>query len=413
MGLWRSLVVDVFEVLLARNAWEKRKLGETNSYFTDGNYGESYPKESELSDKENGVPFLRGSNLRNGELIEDNANYITKEKHAELTSGHLVEDDIVLAVRGSLGALGYVKDENIDWNINSQLAVIRTDKSELSGKFLVQFLLSWRGQKELLSRNTGTALKQLPIKQLKDVPVPIVNLDEQKEIGALFSSIDNLIAATQRRIDALEQAKKALLQRLFDQSWRFKGYSDPWEKRKLGELANIRRGASPRPIKSKKWFSQTSQVGWIRISDVTEQNGRIHQVEQHLSDAGQKKTLVLKSKHLLLSIAATVGKPVQNYIQVGVHDGFIVFMDPKFDLDFMFYFLEKYRPNWARFGQPGSQININSELVRDLVVSIPTVHEQDAVAQFIITLDNLIAATQSRLSSLELLKKSLLQDLFI
>lgn len=193
---------------------------------------------------------------------------------------------------------------------------------------------------------------------------------------------------------------------------RFKGYSDAWEKRKLGELANIRRGASPRPIKSKKWFSQTSQVGWIRISDVTEQNGRIHQVEQHLSDAGQKKTLVLKSKHLLLSIAATVGKPVQNYIQVGVHDGFIVFMDPKFDLDFMFYFLEKYRPNWARFGQPGSQININSELVRDLVVSIPTVHEQDAVAQFIITLDNLIAATQDKLSFLKKMKMFFLQQIF-
>lgn len=197
------------------DAWEKRKLGETNSYFTDGNYGESYPKESELSDKENGVPFLRGSNLRNGELIEDNANYITKEKHAELTSGHLVEDDIVLAVRGSLGALGYVKDENIDWNINSQLAVIRTDKSELSGKFLVQFLLSWRGQKELLSRNTGTALKQLPIKQLKDVPVPIVNLDEQKEIGALFSSIDNLIAATQHKVDLLKKLKQGYLQKMF------------------------------------------------------------------------------------------------------------------------------------------------------------------------------------------------------
>lgn len=238
--------------MLARNAWEKRKLGETNSYFTDGNYGESYPKESELSDKENGVPFLRGSNLRNGELIEDNANYITKEKHAELTSGHLVEDDIVLAVRGSLGALGYVKEENIDWNINSQLAVIRTDKSELSGKFLAQFLLSWRGQKELLSRNTGTALKQLPIKQLKDVPVPIVNLDEQKEISALFTSIDNLIAATQDKIDALEQAKRALLQRLFDQSWRFKGHSDPWEKRKLREVSDVRDGTHASP----KYYSQ-------------------------------------------------------------------------------------------------------------------------------------------------------------
>ena len=54
-----------------------------------------------------------------------------------------------------------------------------------------------------------------------------------------MSDLDNLIAATQHKIDALEQAKKALLQRLFDQSWRFKGYSDPWEKRKLGNWQNL------------------------------------------------------------------------------------------------------------------------------------------------------------------------------
>ncbi|MFK5280257.1 restriction endonuclease subunit S, partial [Lacticaseibacillus paracasei] len=149
------------------------------------------------------------------------------------------------AVRGSLGALGYVKDENIDWNINSQLAVIRTDKSELSGKFLVQFLLSWRGQKELLSRNTGTALKQLPIKQLKDVPVPIVNLDEQKEIGALFSSIDNLIAATQDKLSFLKKMKMFFLQQIFPTKnhdvpqIRFDGFTDVWSHYKLGSLMRI------------------------------------------------------------------------------------------------------------------------------------------------------------------------------
>ncbi|EPC69139.1 type I R/M system specificity subunit [Lacticaseibacillus paracasei subsp. paracasei Lpp14] len=148
-------------------------------------------------------------------------------------------------VRGSLGALGYVKDENIDWNINSQLAVIRTDKSELSGKFLVQFLLSWRGQKELLSRNTGTALKQLPIKQLKDVPVPIVNLDEQKEIGALFSSIDNLIAATQDKLSFLKKMKMFFLQQIFPTKdhdvpqIRFDGFTDAWSHYKLGSLMRI------------------------------------------------------------------------------------------------------------------------------------------------------------------------------
>lgn len=188
--------------------WEQRKFGVTNSYFTDGNYGESYPSADELSDKLNGVPFLRGSNLKNGRLVEEDANYITPEKHAELTSGHLELDDIVVAVRGSLGALGYAGQENVGWNINSQLAIIRTDKSELKGQFLIQYLLSSKGQKELLSRNTGTALKQLPIKQLKDVPVPIPGIDEQDRIGSFFVNLDTTIALHQRKLDLLKETKK-------------------------------------------------------------------------------------------------------------------------------------------------------------------------------------------------------------
>ena len=74
-------------------------------------------------------------------------------------------------------------------------------------------------------------------------PIPVQS--EQRKIWQLFNVLDNLIAATQHKIDALEQTKKALLQRLFDQSWRFKGYSDPWEKRKLGEVATITMGQSP------------------------------------------------------------------------------------------------------------------------------------------------------------------------
>lgn len=410
--MWRSLVVDVFEVLLARNAWEKRKLGETNSYFTDGNYGESYPKESELSDKENGVPFLRGSNLRNGELIEDNANYITKEKHAELTSGHLVEDDIVLAVRGSLGALGYVKDENIDWNINSQLAVIRTDKSELSGKFLVQFLLSWRGQKELLSRNTGTALKQLPIKQLKDVPVPIVNLDEQKEIGALFSSIDNLIAATQRRIDALEQAKKALLQRLFDQSWRFKGYSDPWEKRKWSQLVGISKNMVD-PTTGK--YDSLIHIG----------PGNIRSNSRELVDLKTVKDENLISGKFHFDkgdiIYGKINPQLAKYTIApaeGLSSADTYVLKPKSGIErlFLYYTLGtnrffKYTVSVSqRTGMP--KINRDELNAYSLIIA-PSLFEQKRIGLFLRKTDDLIAATQSRLSSLELLKKSLLQDLFI
>lgn len=178
--------------------WEQRELSQLNTFFTDGNYGESYPKSTDLVNKENGVPFLTGGNLRNGVLNVKGANYITKEKHAKLTSGHLEYDDIVIAVRGSLGALGYVKVENVGWNINSQLALIRTEKKNLRGGFLLQFSISDKGQNSILSKITGSALKQLPMNQLKTLIVPVTEIPEQIKIEQLFNNIGNLITLHQR-----------------------------------------------------------------------------------------------------------------------------------------------------------------------------------------------------------------------
>ena len=173
-------------------------MGATNTFFTDGNYGEAYPKSSDMTDSGSGIPFLTGGNLKDGKLSLDGASYITPEKHSKLTSGHLLEDDIVIAVRGSLGALGYVNTDNSGWNINSQLAILRTDKSELYGKFLIQYLLSWTGQNELLKRQTGSALKQLPIGAIKDVEVPITSIAEQEKIGEYFADLDHLITLHRR-----------------------------------------------------------------------------------------------------------------------------------------------------------------------------------------------------------------------
>ena len=197
------------------NDWEQRKLGETKTFFTDGNYGEAYPKSSDMVDSSIGVPFLTGGNLKDGKLDISGASYISKEKHELLTSGHLICDDIVIAVRGSLGALGYVNSDNSGWNINSQLAILRTDKEELNGKFLLQFLLSENGQKEFLRRQTGTALKQLPIGAIKDVDIPITSIDEQVKIGEYFATLDHLITLHQHKCDELQNLKKYMLQNMF------------------------------------------------------------------------------------------------------------------------------------------------------------------------------------------------------
>ncbi|WP_233054941.1 restriction endonuclease subunit S [Lacticaseibacillus paracasei] len=396
-------------------------MGETNSYFTDGNYGESYPKESELSDKENGVPFLRGSNLRNGELIEDNANYITKEKHAELTSGHLVEDDIVLAVRGSLGALGYVKDENIDWNINSQLAVIRTDKSELSGKFLVQFLLSWRGQKELLSRNTGTALKQLPIKQLKDVPVPIVNLDEQKEIGALFSSIDNLIAATQDKIDILEQISLALKRHLYNHSWSFKDEDEPWIIQTLNNSTSKIKSYSL--IRSVETLTNTGYK-YIHYGDIhTGKVTLINSVETLPNIPAGNYELLSKGDLILadasedykgIADAAILLDTDDQRVVAGLHT--IALRPQNTDPVFLYYLFqtEKFKTFARKMGTGLKVFGISySNLVRFKFASPSKTLEQQRIGNLLLTIENLLRATTTSLKALRSVKQSLLQNLFM
>ena len=194
---------------------------------------------------------------------------------------------------------------------------------------------------------------------------------------------------------------------------RFAGFTDDWEQRKLGELADIRRGASPRPIQDEKWFDKNSKIGWLRISDVTEQNGRIHFIEQKLSFAGQEKTLVLNEPHLILSITATIGKPVINYVPTGIHDGFIVFLNLKTDMEFLFQWLEIFRPQWQKLGQSGSQVNINSELVRDQIITLPkSKEEQTQIGNFFKQLDDTIALHQRTLEKYQKLKISYLEKMF-
>lgn len=193
---------------------------------------------------------------------------------------------------------------------------------------------------------------------------------------------------------------------------RFSNFEDEWEEKKLEELSNIVRGASPRPIQDPKWFDEKSEIGWLRISDVSEQDGRIYKLEQRLSELGQQKTRVVHEPHLLMSIAATVGKPVINYVKTGVHDGFLIFLEPKFNLEFMFKWLEMYKNQWKRYGQPGSQLNLNSDIVKNQTIILPECNEQVAIGSFFQLLDQSITLHQHKLDKLKNLKKSYLAELF-
>ena len=280
-------------------------------------------------------------------------------------------------------------------------------------------LLNTSITKQAMLQAEGTGQKVLSLRKFKSIKASVPSLAEQSAIGSLFRTLDDLLASYKDNLANYQSLKANMLSKMFPKAGktvpeiRLDRFEGEWEEKCIGEIADIVRGASPRPIQDPKWFDSNSEIGWLRISDVTSQNGRIHSLEQKISKLGQEKTRVLSEPHLLLSIAATVGKPVVNYVKTGVHDGFLIFMNPKFDREFMFQWLEMFRKKWNRYGQPGSQVNLNSDIVKNQKILIPCMEEQQAIGSYFSNLDNLIAAHQEKISQLETLKKRLLKDMFI
>ena len=295
-------------------------------------------------------------------------------------------------------------------------------KSQYSPTFFKNLIYDKKFKSDLMLASPGGAGRNRVLKKSEFLDIERTvpkQIEEQTAIGNFFKQLDAAIASHQRKLERVKELKKSLLQKMFPKDGeafpelRFPNFTDAWEQRKLGELADIVRGASPRPIQDVKWFDNDSDVGWLRISDVTEQDGRIKYLAQRISKLGQEKTRVLVEPHLLLSIAATVGKPVVNYVKTGVHDGFLIFLNPKFEQEFMFQWLDAFRENWKKYGQPGSQVNLNSDLVRNQDIYIPSPQEQTAIGNFFRQLDAAIASHQRKLEHMQTLKKGLLQQMFV
>ena len=377
-------------------AWEQRKLGATNTFFTDGNYGEAYPKSSDMTDSGSGIPFLTGGNLKDGKLSLDGASYITPEKHSKLTSGHLLEDDIVIAVRGSLGALGYVNTDNSGWNINSQLAILRTDKSELYGKFLIQYLLSWTGQNELLKRQTGSALKQLPIGAIKDVEVPITSIAEQGKIGEYFADLDNLITLHQRKCDETKRLKKYMLQKMFPQNGekvpeiRFSGFTDDWEQRKLGDVVEVCSGRDYKHL----------DAGDIPVYGT---GGYMLSVSEALS---------YDEDAIGIGRKGTIDKP---YILKApfwtVDTLFYCVPKEKYDLNFAFDLFQNI--NWKTMDESTGVPSLSKTIINKVEILAATLPEQQKIGNYFNKLDNLITLHQRELENLQNIKKFMLEKMFV
>lgn len=196
---------------------------------------------------------------------------------------------------------------------------------------------------------------------------------------------------------------------------RFNEFKDEWLEYKLGDIAKIQRGASPRPINDKKWYDfEDKKVGWVRISDVTKSSKYLQETEDYFSSEGIKKSRFLPKGNLIMSICATIGKPIITDIDTCIHDGFVGFSDlNKINKEFLYYILDILEEKFCSLSQTGSQANLNSDLIRKTKVFVPSSSEQEKIVNFLSLVDKKIELMKRKLSLYQSFKKSLLQKMFI
>ncbi len=181
-----------------------------------------------------------------------------------------------------------------------------------------------------------------------------------------------------------------------------------WQRVRLGDIAEIKRGASPRPIENPKWFCANSNVGWVRISDISKNSRFLYKTAQKLSKKGIEKSRLVKQNSLIMSMCATIGKPIITKIDTCIHDGFVVFENPKIDLNYLYYFLCYIEKEWLESGQQGSQVNLNVDLIKNKEVFYPKdLNEQIAIANILSGLDRYLCALRALILKKEGVKKAL------
>lgn len=154
-----------------------------------------------------------------------------------------------------------------------------------------------------------------------------------------------------------------------------------WAWTRLGDITEVLRGASPRPMGNPKYFG--GSIPWIRISDVTNEEGKyLTKTIDTVTSDGAKKSRHLQAGSLILSICATVCVPKIMAIDGCIHDGFVYFptLPKNINTTFLYYYFQSIRQKVNQENRQGmTQVNLNTSIVSDFQIPLPPLPEQERI----------------------------------
>ena len=246
---------------------------------------------------------------------------------------------------------------------------------------------------------------------------------EQQTIGAFFSRLDSLITLHQRKYDKLVILKKSMLEKMFPKDGesvpeiRFAGFTDPWEQRKLGDVASsFDYGLNAAATE------YDGQNKYLRITDIDDETHEFSKSDltTPLADLAMSADYLLKEGDLLFArTGASVGKTYlyRQFDGMVYFAGFLIRArigegaDPEFA--YQATLTDAYKKYVAITSQRSGQPGVNAQEYADYQLMLPSKTEQQQIGMTLRSLDDLITLHQRKLELLQNIKKSLLDKMFV
>lgn len=373
--------------------WEQRKFGETVIIERGGS---PRPIDAFITDDENGLNWVKiGDAPEQGNYITKTAEKIRPEGLKKTREVH--PGDLILSNSMSFGR-PYIMA--IDGCIHDGWLLIRDEEKRYDLKFLCQMLGTEQMLAQYRAMAAGSTVNNLNKELVGNTEVKVPSIAEQAKIGEYFSKVDDLITLHQKKFEQLTILKKYMLQKMFPQNGsdkpeiRFDGFTDDWEQRKLGDVAQEFKSGNS---------LKADEIDITGDYPVYGGNGLRGYTSTYNHDG--EYALIGRQGALCGNMNYSAGKAYFTEHAV------VVKANENNDTRFLYYMLDTM--NLGQYSDQSAQPGLAVNKLVKLENSFPKKEEQQQIGAYFRSLDHLITLHQQKCDELRNAKKFMLQNMFI
>ena len=324
--------------------------------------------------------------------------------------------------RINIGSLGY-SGELHDIIISSLYVCFKTTE-DIDDLFLLYFLKTVSFNKSVKKMVEEGIRSYLFYENFAKIKIQFPSITEQQKIADCLSSLDEIITAHSQKLDAFKAHKKGLMQQLFpaeDETipkLRFPKFKDKagWNEKIIGEIAQVTTGGTPDSTNDKYW---NGDIPWMNSGDLNKK--RIYSVSNRITLLGLKEssTRLIPPQCVLIGLAGqgkTRGTAAINYIELCTNQS-VASIHPNndaFNSEFLYQTMDSmYEQLRTLSTGEGGRGGLNLQIIKSIEIRLPSLQEQQKIAECLSSLDELITAQKEKVESLKLFKKGLMQGLFL